>query len=194
MKRGDYLDILLRSPKTIFTTKDIALLWREKSMNAARVRLHSYIKSGKLIHVRKGVYAKDYEYSRYELATNILRPAYISFETVLGAAGITFQYYGQIFVASYVNRDIICDGQEYAFRTIKFDTLINPAGIDQSEQYPIAITERAFLDTIYRSKDYYFDNLSPLDWEKVFALLPLYENKKMVKTVQKYYDYYQATK
>lgn len=29
VKKGGYLDILLRSPKSIFTTKDVALLWSE---------------------------------------------------------------------------------------------------------------------------------------------------------------------
>lgn len=36
-------------------------------------------------------------------------------------------------------------------------------------------------------RDYHFDNLSPLDWDKVFELLPIYENKKMEKKVKEYY-------
>ena len=28
--KGEYLDILLRSPKTIFSTKDAALMWTEE--------------------------------------------------------------------------------------------------------------------------------------------------------------------
>lgn len=193
-KKGDYLDALLRSKKTIFSTKDVALLWGDAEMSAAQVRLNYYIKKEKLIRVRRGLYAKDKNYDKYELAVNILRPSYVSFETVLGGAGITFQYYGQIFVASYVTRDLICDGQTYSFRIIKNDALINPAGIDQSGEYSIASKERAFLDTIYRSKDYHFDNLSPLDWDKVFELSLIYDNKKLAKRVQGYYEQYKATK
>lgn len=187
-KKGEYLDILLRSKKTIFSTKDVALLWGDATMSRAQVRLNYYVRKEKLIRVRKGLYAKDKNYDKYELATNILKPSYVSFETVLGASGMTFQYYGQIFVASYVKRDLTCDGQLYSFRTIKNTILINPKGIDQSGEYSIASKERAFLDTIYRSKDYHFDNLSPLDWDKVFELLPIYENKKMEKKVEKYYE------
>lgn len=194
VKKGDYLDALLRSKKTIFSTKDVALLWGDAQMSAAEVRLNYYVKSGKLIRIRRGLYAKDKNYDKYELATNILRPSYVSFETVLGAAGITFQYYGQIFVASYVKRDLMCDGQKYSFRTIKNTVLGNPKGIDQSGEYSIASKERAFLDTIYRSKDYHFDNLSPLDFDKVFEILPIYENNKMAKKVKEYYDHYNATR
>lgn len=188
VKKGEYLDILLRSKKTIFSTKDIALLWGGANMSAAQVRLNYYVRKGKLIRVRRGLYAKDKNYDKYELATNILKPSYVSFETVLGASGMTFQYYSQIFVASYVKRDLTCDGQLYSFRTIKNTILINPKGIDQSGEYSIASKERAFLDTIYRSKDYHFDNLSPLDWDKVFELFPIYENKKMEKKVKEYYE------
>ena len=187
-QKGNYLDILLRSPKTVFTVKDATLLWRDPNPGAVLVRLNYYTKQGKLIHLRRGIYVKDDKYDRFELAVNLLRPAYISFETVLGLSGITFQYYKQITIASYVKRDLICDNQTYSFRTIDRETLINPAGIDVSKTYAIATKERAFLDTIYRSKEYHFDNLTPLYWDKVFSLLPVYSNKEMNKKVEKYYQ------
>ena len=193
-QKGEYLDILLRSKKTIFSTKDVALLWGEAGGGASQVRLNYYVNAGKLIRIRRGLYAKDKNYDKYEFAVNILRPSYISFETVLGSAGMTFQHYSQIFIASYVKRDIVCDGQEYTFRKINKTILINPAGIDQDREYSIASKERAFLDTIYRSKNYYFDNLSPLDWNKVFEIVPIYNNKKMSKKVKKYYEDYKANK
>jgi len=170
------------------------LLWGEMGGGASQVRLNYYVNAGKLIRIRRGLYVKDKNYDKYEFATRILRPSYVSFETVLGSVGMTFQYYSQIFVASYIKRDIICDGQEYTFRKINKTILINPAGIDQGGEYSIASKERAFLDTIYRSKDYHFDNLSPLDWDKVFEILPIYNNKRMSKKVQKYYKHYKANK
>jgi hypothetical protein len=193
-KKGEYLDILLRSKNTVFSTKDIALLWRETQTGTAQVRLNYYVKAGKLIRVRRGIYAKDKNYDKYEFATKIFRPSYVSFETVLGASGMTFQYYGNIFVASYIKREIKCDGQTYSFIKMKDLILSNPKGIDQTGEYAIATKERAFLDTIYRSKKYYFDNPAPLDWDKVFEILPIYNNKKMEKTVKKYYEKYKATK
>jgi predicted transcriptional regulator of viral defense system len=193
-KKGDYLDILLRAKNTIFTTKDISLLWRESQTGAVKSRMNYYIKTGKLLRLRRGIYAKDENYDKYELAVKILRPAYISFETVLGSAGLTFQYYSQIFVASYVKREIKYGEQIYLFQKMKESILRNPTGIDQSGEYAIATKERAFLDTIYRSQNYYFDNLGPLNWERVFEILPIYQNKKMVKKVQTYYNNYQKNK
>lgn len=187
-QKGEYLDILLRSPKTVFTVKDVVLLWRDPNSKTVLVRLNYYAQRGKLIRLRRGIYAKDSRYNHYELAVNILSPAYISFETVLGTSGITFQYYRQIFIASYVKRDLTIDSQIYSYRTIDRNILINPAGIDIDKQYSIATKERAFLDTIYRSKEYHFDNLSPLNWDKVFEILPIYDNRQMNKRVEKYYQ------
>ncbi len=188
-QKGDFLDILLRSKKTVFSVRDVVLLWGDSNIGAVKVRLHSYVNAKKLIRLRKGIYAKDAGYNKYELANRILRPSYVSFETVLAAAGITFQYYERIFSASYVKREVFCDGAVYEFFAIKNSVLTNPAGIDQSNECSISTPERAFLDTVYRSKDYHFDNLNPLNWEKVFEILPIYENKKMNEKVNQYYKW-----
>ena len=86
MKKGNYILAILRSKKTVFSFKDIALLWRDSS-KAARVRINYYVKNGDIYPVCRGFYAKDRNYDKFELATKIYAPAYISFETVLGRAG-----------------------------------------------------------------------------------------------------------
>lgn len=192
MKKGDYITTILRSNKTVFSFKDIVLLWGHASTNAVRVRVNYYIKNKDLYRIRQGFYAKDKNYDKLELASRIFTPSYVSFETVLGQAGITFQYYGQIFVASYLTRNITCDGQIYSFRKIKDTVLINKSGIENKEENSIASKERAFLDTIYINKDYYFDNLYPLDWDKVFEISSIYDNKRMVKKVKEFYQYFKS--
>ena len=106
LKKGQFMEILLRSQQTVFSTKDVALLWGEENETAARVRLSQYAKKGKLIRLRRGFYAKDKNYNRLELAVKIYTPSYISFETVLTRSGINFQRYDSIFAASYITRDI----------------------------------------------------------------------------------------
>ena len=139
--------------------------------------------------VRKGIYSKDKNYDKYELATKIYTPSYVSLETVLGAAGITFQLYGQIFVMSYTTKEIECDGQKYSYKKIKDTILTNQAGIESRENYNIASPERAFLDVVYLHKDYHFDNLSVLSWNKVYEILPIYGgNKRMAKMVKIYHE------
>lgn len=186
--KGEFLEVLLRSPKTIFSIKDAALLWGENREQTVAGRLKKYAKSGKLIRPHRGFYAKDKDYNRLELATRIYTPSYISFETVLTQAGINFQYYGNIFVASYVTRDIEVDGQKISFVRMKDYVLSNTAAIEHSNGIAMATKERAFLDRIYISKDYHFDNLSALDWEKVFEIVPIYHNKRMEKKVQEYFE------
>lgn len=188
--KGEYIGALLRSPKTIFSTKDIALLWGEEARNAASVRLNNYVKTGKLIRLRRGIYAKDKDYNRFELATRIYTPAYISFETILTHSGINFQYYETIFVASYVTREIKVNGQKISFIRMKDYVLSNPMGIEHPDGIATATKERAFLDTIYVSRNYYFDNLGTLDWDKVFALVPIYHNKRMEEKVEKRKKHY----
>ena len=192
-KKGEYIEILLRSPKTVFSTKDIALLWGETVNVAVRVRLSQYVKNNKLIRIRRGIYAKDKNYNRFELATRIYTPAYISFETVLTRSGINFQYYGNIFAASYVTREIEADGQKISFIKMKDYVLSNTVGIENIDNIAIATKERAFLDRIYASQDYHFDHLDVLDWRKVFEILPIYRNKRMNKKVAEYFKYYKNT-
>ena len=189
MEKGDYISTILRSKQTVLSVKDIMLLWGETSSDAARVRSNYYAKSGDLCRVRRGIYAKDKNYNKLELAIKIFTPSYASFETVLGQAGITFQRYNQIFVASYTTREIIADGQAYLYKRIKDEILTNSVGIENKDNYSIASSERAFLDVIYLNKDYHFDNLSPLNWDKVFEILPIYGgNRRMEKMVKKYHE------
>lgn len=190
LKKGEYLEIILRSPQTIFTTKDIALLWSEEKKKIIIDRLNKYCSAGKLIRLRYGIYAKDKNYDRFELTTRIYTPAYISFETVLTRSGINFQYYESIFVASYITREIEVDNQKISLIRMKAEVLSNTLGIEHGEKYSIASKERAFLDRIYISKDYHFDNLDVLNWEKVFEILAIYRNKRMNKKVQEYFEYY----
>jgi len=187
MKKGQYLETILRSSKTIFTLKDVALLWGEPGMGSVRVRLSNYVRRGKLYRVRRGFYAKDKNYSKLELATRIFTPSYVSFETILAREGLIFQFYTQITVASYLTRDIEVDGQIYSFKKIKTPILTNSLGVENRDETSLATQERAFLDTLYIHTDYHFDNLNSLDWNSVFEMLPIYHNQRMAERVHRLY-------
>lgn len=191
--KGEYLEVLLRSPKTIFSTKDAALLWNENDSSVVTDRLKKYVKAGKLVRPYRGLYAKDQNYDRFELATRIYTPSYISFETVLTREGVNFQYYGNIFVASYVNREVSVGDQKITFVRMKDYVLSNTLGIEHNG-YATATRERAFLDRVYVSKEYHFDNLANLNWDKVFEILPIYHNKRMEKKVKEYFEAYKKNK
>ncbi len=186
--KGEYVESILRSNKTIFTIKDVSFLWSESDVEVIKKRLSKYVKSGKLIRVRRGLYAKDKNYNHLELATRINTPSYVSFETVLASTGTNFQYYSNIFIASYVSREIVVDKQKYTFIRIKDYVLSNTTGIEHIDGIAIATKERAFLDRLYINKDYHLDNIQSVNWHKVFEILPIYHNKRLEKKVKQYFN------
>lgn len=185
MQKGDYLASVLRSPKTVFTTQDIALLWQDGNAKAIKVRLNYYVKNSDLYRIRRGLYAKSSDFNRHELATRVFTPSYISFETVLLQTGLIFQYQSGLTLASYLTREITIDGQTYFYRKIKNEILINISGVSLENETALASKERAFLDTLYLNGNFHFDNLRSLDWDKVMEFVPIYENMRLKKTVDR---------
>lgn len=181
---------LLRSSKTVFTFKDIALIWGDSDRKKTIAGVNYYVETGELYRIRRGIYAKDKDYNKLELATRIFTPSYVSFETVLTQAGINFQFYEKITIASYQTREIVADGAVYSYKKIKDMVLTNSIGVEHKEESSIANPERAFLDTIYIHKDYHFDNLDSLNWDRVFEILPIYKNKRMAKKVHEFFAHY----
>lgn len=176
---------IYKDTRTVFRLNDIAMLAGESNFQSLNKKLNYYVRTGKLQNPRKGIYAKPgYQYE--ELACSICIPSYISLEYVLQKAGIIFQYDSRITVVSYLSRIIEVENQVYIFRKIKASMLIETMGIiRQNNHINIATAERAFLDLLYLNKNYYFDNLNPLNKELVFKLLPLYQSKAMDVEVTK---------
>lgn len=185
MRQYDILKIY-KAKNTVFTTKEISLIWRETNLSLVKSRIFYYVKKGKLYHLRRGIYAKDKNYDRFELATKIFKPSYISLESVLQREGIIFQYYKSISVVSYLSREFVCDGQKYIFHKIKSPALFNDVGLEKKENYFIASKERAFLDALYLYKNYHFDNLKSLDWQKCFEIASIYKNKTLIKMLHSF--------
>ena len=182
---------LYQSPKTVLTAKDIALIWEETNTAKLLSKIKYYAKRGSLIRLTRGVFAKDKNYNPKELATSIYTPSYISFETVLREAGIIFQHHDSIFVAGPYPTTKKIDGNTIVFRKLKDSVLYNALGVKSEKNYSIATPERAFLDTIYLSPKFYFDNLWSINWEQCFKLAKIYDNKQLIKRLEKYQTQYQ---
>jgi len=151
-----------------------------------RKRAHYFVKTNKLLRPRAGIYTKI-EFDWLELGNKIYYPSYISFQTVLQKAGMIFQPYETIYVASYLSRSLSISGQIFHYRKLKNDILLNHEGIVREKNYSIASKERAFLDTILFYKNYHIDNLNPLNWELVNQMVKIYSNKTLEKRVHEYY-------
>jgi hypothetical protein len=179
----DFILCLYQSKNTVFTIDEIAMLFGEDERKNLKSKINYYVKKGNLKNIRKGIYSKI-DYDPLELATKIYTPSYISLETVLEREGIIFQKYETIFVVSYLSRKIEVDGHKIQYRRIKEEILINDKGVNQRENYAIAIKERAFLDIIYLYKDYYFNNLDVLGRDIISQLINIYRSKALNNKVK----------
>jgi len=181
---------LYQTLKTVLTNKDLALVWNETNKDHLKSKISYYVRRGVLIRLTRGVFAKDENYSRRELAASVYTPSYISFETVLRDAGIIFQHYDTIFVAGPFSKTTTINDQRITFRKLKAELSYNPTGIVFKDNYSIATPERAFLDMVYLFPDYYFDNLRSIDWDRCFEMVVMYKDKQMVKRLKKYQKNY----
>ncbi|MFH2141434.1 MAG: hypothetical protein ABIJ97_03355, partial [Bacteroidota bacterium] len=136
-----------------------------------------------------GIYVKD-NFNSEELACKIYKPSYISLEYVLQKAGVIFQYSEKITLVSYLTRSIDFEGNNsnifLSLRKIRYPVLLNTTGILRDNTgINIACPERAFLDTIYLMKEYYFDNPGILDQKIIKSLLKIYNSNTLNNRVLK---------
>lgn len=181
---------LYQRPQTIFTFKEISLMFKDLSYQSLKDRLSYAVRAKKILRLRKGVYAKM-DFNFYELANKLYTPSYISLETVLKKEGIIFQEYETIFVVSYLTRKITINQRSIFYRKVKNEILLEKEGVIEENNYFIAIKERAFLDALFLYKNYHFDNLQPLNWEKIHRLKKIYQSRALEKRVKEYYQIYQ---
>jgi hypothetical protein len=99
--------------------------------------------------------------------------------------GIIFQYDSAITNISYLNREIFVDEQSIRYRQVKPEILLNTSGIINKNNTNIATPERAFLDTLYLNGFFYFDNIKPLNTDKIYELLPIYNSASLRREAEK---------
>jgi hypothetical protein len=176
---------IYKEVNTVFRLRDIALIHGERDFVSLNKKLNYYVRTGKLLNPRKGIYAKP-DYSSEELACILYTPSYISLEYVLQKAGVIFQFDSSITSVSYLSRSIEVEDKTFVYRKIKGEIMVNTKGISrQVNQVNIASGERAFLDLLYLNKACYFDNLNPLNKAKVYDLLPIYGSKALTDRIKK---------
>ncbi|NTW26401.1 MAG: hypothetical protein HGA37_17010 [Lentimicrobium sp.] len=182
------IDIVLslyKNIRSVFRLIDVAMLTGETDMLVLSKKLNYYVRKKQIGNPRKGIYAKP-GYDRVELACCLYTPCYISLEYVLQQKGIIFQYDTQITAVSYLSRITTIGDQSYRYRKLKGELLVNTAGVVQlPNMVNIAVAERAFLDMLYLSPGFYFDNINSLDKSLIRNLLQIYQSAALTKRVEK---------
>jgi hypothetical protein len=185
-KTNNIVFTLYNTERTVFRFNQIALLSGDQNFQSLNNKINYAVRTGKLLNPRKGIYTKP-AYSKEEMACSVYVPSYISLEYVLQKAGVIFQYDTSYTLISYLSRTTEIDKQSYRFRKIKATALSCTDGIFRHNNHiNIACAERAFLDLLYLEKDYYFDNIHPLNKNTINKLLPVYQSealKQRVKTL-----------
>ena len=182
-KEIDILFEIYKDSRTVFRINDIALLINSADRLLYQ-KLNKLVKKGKLLNIRKGIYAKE-SYKSEELACLLYTPTYISLGYVLQRSGIIFQYDSAITNISYLTREIYVNEQSIQYRQIKPEILLNTSGIINKNNTNIATPERAFLDTLYLNRFFYFDNIKPLNISKIHELLPIYNSMSLIRETEK---------
>ncbi|MFA5749706.1 MAG: hypothetical protein WC895_00590 [Candidatus Shapirobacteria bacterium] len=189
MKKIDILNTLYKLSQTVFSLKELSLMFPEiKYVNLKR-RVNNLVKKEKLMNPIRGILAKN-NFSLLELACKVYTPSYVSLETILAKEGVIFQKYDTIFTISHVSRELKVGNNKIGYRRLKNEILLNNLGIERYNNYFVASKERAFTDAVYLYRDYHFDNLNILDWNLVLDLAKIYKSKAMTKRIMSYYNLY----
>ena len=175
---------ILDSWKTVFTKKDLEKILDFKTKMSLDKFLYREKKKGFLNNIFYWIYVLK-NYDILELATKIRKKSYISLETVLKTEAIIFQYYNEIFLVSDDNLEKKVWDIKFKFHKIKDSVLLNQLWLEHKKNYIIASKERAICDKIYLSKNYYFDSLEGVNFEKLEEISKIYNNKRVILEVKK---------
>lgn len=187
MKSHIMLLELYQLPQTVFTTRELSVRFPTVPYPLLKRRLSYYVKSGKLVHPRRGIYLKD-RFDPLELANKLHAPSYISLDTVLRREGIIFQDSPIITAVSDKTVTITAAGTTASYRRAPAHVLFNPQGIIVTEQFAMASRERAFLDALYLYKEHHMDNLRPIDWSAADPLATIYKSHALTRRLREYHQ------
>lgn len=187
--RKSGLALLYDNSWTVFRPRDLALLWDISNGDYLKTKIAYYLKKGYLHRVCHGLYSKKKDdFDILEAGNKLRSPSYASFETVLFREGIIFQPPAAAFFAADFSKTIRMGSHDCVYRKIKDAVLSDRTGITDTGTCAVAIKERAFVDTVYLDKDRHFDNLRPLDWDKVFTIADAYGSDALKKRLKGYHD------
>lgn len=176
---------LLKSKKTVFTIDDLKKIL--DTSNEYTIRNYLYRAKSKWIinNIYYGIWALvDKEVDLFEFSCKLKKWSYVSLETVLKDNEVIFQYYwNKVFLVSDNSIEKQALWKVFSFHKIKSDILLNPLWIDHKWVYSIASVERAICDRIYLTPDYYFDDLSSVNFQKLEEISKIY-NKRVILEIK----------
>jgi len=185
-KLAKKIDILHKTGKTVFRTNELAALWSIENKKILYVNISRMKNAGFIKIIQRGLYAiTNIEINSLELAGNLKKNSYISFETVLAKEDIIHQWYGTYFSASDRKLSIKNQYGKFLFRRLPENILNNRLGIHNMGTYFIATCERAICDYFYVARFQQLDDVSDVDQDKLREIVKIYQNKRLEKDIEK---------
>lgn len=183
-----YIEELAKSEKTVFSVKDLRLLWGIRDSLYLKTVINRLFLRGSIVRVSRGLYARNRSYDIFEVANKLKIPSYVSLETVLAKENIIFQRYGNA-VYSVSNNTLFRKVGEYDFRyrKIQDSILSNPIGIEQQGSAMVATKERAMADRLYLTPGYHFDTVRQVNKELLAKIARIYNErtrKEILNSIQ----------
>lgn len=183
------LEKINKIPKDFFSLKDLQKI-SQLNKTSLPVLISRAIKSGHLIKLKNGLYAKyNSDISLNQLAMYLYNPSYISFETALGQYNILSQKTSITTLATTKrHKEITSANNIFIYHHIKKDLFW---GYKKEDNYLIAEPEKAFLDLAYLSLNGYghFDieemNLKILNKSRLKTYLKKINQPKLTDKISK---------
>ncbi len=179
------IEKLALSGKKVFTTEDLAVIWKVHNRRQLIERIKYYLQKKRLIHIHKGVYAYGEDYTPLDIAQKLVPFSYISLYTSSQMHGLTFQYYNTVFCISLKTKKYLLGDQVYEYHKVKETIFYNQEGLIHNGRYTYADKERTICDCLYVFPRFAFDNLNNVDKDKLRSLSKKYQNKRLEQEVEK---------
>lgn len=164
------ISVLLALNRTLFHTKDIALLWNITNPNTLYVTISRAVRAGVLYPIQKGLYSSVplSNIDPFALGVALIHTyTYVSCETVLAKAGVITQHVDAMTFVSSRSKTIDCLGSRFRFRQLTDRFLYQSIGVKREGEVLWATPERALADLLYFWPSYHIDNRSEVQWKNV---------------------------
>lgn len=185
-KIANKIDILHKSSQTLFTVNELSAFWGIENKKILYVNISRMKSAGLIKTIQRGLYAiVGVDVDRFELASFLKKNSYISFETVLAKEGIIHQWYGSYFSASNRKMEIKNKYGKFVYRRLPEEIINNRLGIINAGHYFIASAERAICDYFYSVKFQQLDDLKDIDKNRLVEISKIYNNKRLIKDINK---------
>ncbi len=161
---------LVNTGKTLFHTRDLALIWKIDRPATLHMRVMRYQEKGMLYPIQRGLYSLV-PYNKLD-PTNVAVAinhgyCYLTTETILERNGVINRRVNGLTFASGRSKRFLWHENEFIFRQITDKFLFQTAGITQNGDLFSANLERAVADMIYFNPKFHLDTPNVINWDKV---------------------------